>query len=218
MNNYKGILILHAIDESTLFLNKFKKEFNSHYKSFDTKQKSIDEAKSLLGSLEPRSLIIFLGHGSSSELYEPDDTHKYEKHFLDATWGNHYFEEHDVFLLSCRSNEYLKKIHTSNYSIGFGNIISSKEQLDHDNKYKDKKKSLNKDEINIFNQIYLDISIKVLKRLLSNKITFKDLLKSFRFFLNKEINNILLNKDYQNRLELSRLLYEFRDEITFKIK
>lgn len=118
-------------------------------------------------------------HGSSSGLYEPDDTHEYEKYFLDATWGNHYFEKHDVFLLSCKSNEFLKKIYTSNYSIGFENIISSKTELDIDNKYKDIKKSLSEDEINIFNQIYVDSSIVVIKSLINEKIKFQDIQNIF---------------------------------------
>ena len=50
--------------------------------------------------------------------------------FLDATGGNHYLEGHDVVLLSCRSNEFIKKIHTASSLIGFGNIISSIQELE----------------------------------------------------------------------------------------
>lgn len=213
MNDYKGILILHAVDNSTLFLNSFQKEFRSFYTSFDSTKASISEAKILLGNLEPKSLIVYLGHGSSFGLYEPDDKHLYEKLFLDLTWGNHYLEDHDVLLLSCRSNDYVSKIHTPNSSLGFGNIISSKEELDIHNEKNDIKKYLNVEELNLFNQIYIEISIRLIKNLIKNTLKFDEIAKYFNFYINHEINKILLNKDNSNRVELSRLLFEFRNEI-----
>lgn len=216
MNNYKRILVLHAVDNSTLFLKSFEKEFGGHYVSFNSTEESISEAKIILGNLEPKSLIIYLGHGSSSGLYEPDENHLYKKLFLDVIWGNHYLEEHDVLLLSCKSNEYISKIYTSNFLLGFGNIISSKEELDIHNKKNDIKKHLSVDEINLFNEIYIDISIKVIKNLINNSIAFDNISKLFSFLINQEINKILLNKRNTNRIELSRLLFEFRNEIILK--
>jgi hypothetical protein len=65
MNDYNKILILHALDKSTSFLRVYEDEFKDFYFSFDSEQESIDRTKSLLGDLEPKSLIIYLGHGSS---------------------------------------------------------------------------------------------------------------------------------------------------------
>lgn len=216
MNNYNGILILHAVDNSTMFLNGFKKEFSDYYFSFDSTKDSILNAKNLLGDLNPKSLIIYLGHGSSSGLYEPDENHLYEKFFLDVTWGNHFFEEHDILLLSCRSNDYISKVYTPNFSLGFGNIISSVEELKIHNQKNHVKKELSKDEINIFNQIYIEISINAVKSLINNMISFDNISKYFNFLINQEINKILLDKGYENRVELSRMLFEFRNEIILK--
>lgn len=216
MNKYNSILILHAYDNSTLFLNKFKKEFEHFYYSFKSDEESVYKAKKLIGDLEPKSLIVYLGHGSSSGLYEPDDTFEYKKYFLDATWANYYFDEHDIFLLSCKSSDFIKKIYKPNFSLGFGNIISSEEELKHHNKYSDLKKILNQDEINIFNDIYVGCSIQIIKLLIKEKIRFLDIPKYFRFYLNKEINRILLNKENANRIELSRLVFEFRNQILLK--
>lgn len=216
MNNYKSILILHAIDNSTLFLSKFKDELSGYYHSFSSDQTSISQAKTLIGDLEPKSLIVYLGHGSSSGLYEPDDTHNYEKYFLDANWGNHFFDEHDIFLLSCKSNDYIKKIYKSNYSIGFGNIISSKAELGFHNEKNDIKKLLSEGEISLFNGVYLDSSIKVIRSLINKKIKFQDAPKNLRFHINKEINKILLDKKNGNRVELTRMLFELRNQILLK--
>lgn len=216
MNNYKGILILHAVDNSTLFLKSFEKEFSDYYLSFDSTKESILKAKNSLGDLNPKSLIIYLGHGSSFGLYEPDENHKYEKLFLDVNWGNLYFEDHDVLLLSCRSGEYLNKIYKSNFSLGFGNIISSDEELKIHNEKNHIKKKLNIDEINLFNETYIKISIKAVESLINGVTTFENITRSFYFLVNQEINKILLNKENINRVELSRMLFEFRNEIILK--
>lgn len=213
MSEYNQIIIVHAIDNSTLFLNKFKEEFSEYYFSFDSSKESISIAKARLGDLTPRSLIIYLGHGSSSGLYEPDENHLYQNFFLDVKWGNHFFEDHDVLLLSCKSNEYINRVYTSNFALGFGNIISSDEELKIHNEKNDVKKDLSIDELNQFNQIYIEVCLKVINRLINNKISFDVVPKYFSFLINKEINKILLDKGNENRVELSRLLFEFRNEI-----
>lgn len=216
MNDYKGILVLHALDNSTMFLKGFEKEFSEYYFSFDSTEESILKAKNLLGDLDSKSLIVYLGHGSSSGLYVPDENHLYNKFFLDVKWGNHYFEGNDILLLSCKSNDYISKVHTPNFSLGFGNIISSKDELDIHNGKNEIKKYLGVDELNLFNRIYIEISIKVVKNLINGAINFENISKHFRFFINQEINEILLNKNNKNRVELSRLMFEFRNEIILK--
>lgn len=216
MNNYDKILILHALDKSTNFLSVYEDEFKGYYFSFNSEKESINRAKSLLGDLERKSLIIYLGHGCSSGLYEPDDSHTYEKYFLDAALGNYFFDEHDIFLLSCKSNEYIKKIYKSNSSIGFGNIISSKFELDHHNESNTVKIPLQQCDIERFNEIYVNSSIKVIKKLINNEIYFFDVPKYLRFMINSDINQLLLDKNNSNRLHFSRLLFDFRNEFLYK--
>lgn len=216
MNNYNKILILHALDNSTAFLSAFSEQFKDLYFSFDSTQDSINKAKGLLGNLEPKSLIIYLGHGSSSGLYEPDDSHTYEKYFLDAALGNHYFEDHDIFLLSCKSNEYTKRIYKANSSIGFGNIISSEFEINHHNENNTVKIPLQQCDIDRFNEIYVNSSIKAIKKIVNNEIYFFDVPKYLRFMINSDINQLLLDKSNCNRLHFSRLLFDFRNEFLFK--
>lgn len=214
MNSYENILILHAVESSTAFLFKFQEEFKTYYLSFNSEKESIANAKLILGNLEPKSLIVYLGHGSSIGLYEPDETHEYKKYFLDGTAGNLFFNEHDVFLLSCKSNEFINRIYMTNYSFGFGNIISSEEELKFHNKNSEIQKKLDKDEISQFNSIYVESSIKIVKSIIDDKLKFHEIPKLFRFYINKEINNILLDKTNLNRVELSRMLFELRNQIS----
>ncbi|EJL69978.1 hypothetical protein [Chryseobacterium populi] len=215
MNNYKNILILHAVDESTVFLETLGKEFSEFYHQFDSNTDSIHHAKSLLADLEPKSLIIYLGHGSSFGLYEPDESHIYEKYFLNTQWGNHYFEDHDILLISCRSSDFIKTMNTFSSAIGFGNIISSKKEVDFHNEKNHIKKDLSADEISIFNTFYIEASIKVIKLLISDKILFSSIYNYYIFFINQTINTVLLDKENKNRIELARLLFEFRNTIKY---
>lgn len=215
MNNYKNILILHAVDESTSFLETFGKEFSEFYHQFDSNTDSIYNVKSLLADLEPKSLIIYLGHGSSLGLYEPDESHIYEKYFLDTKWGNHFFEGHDILLISCRSSEFIQTMSTFNSAIGFGNIISSKKEVDIHNEKNHIKKDLSVDEISTFNTFYIEASIKVIKLLISDKILFSSICKYYIFFINQTINIVLLDKENKNRNELARLLFEFRNSVKY---
>ena len=45
---------------------------------------------------------------------------------------------------------------------------------------------------------------------------FKDVNKYIAFFINKCIVNVLKDKTNENRIELARLLFEFRDEIKYQ--
>ena len=214
MHNYKDILILHPVYAYTKFLEPFKDNFEANYYGFNSD--TVQNAKIKLGDLEPKSLIVFIGHGSSRGLYEPDEQHIYEKYFLDVIWGNHYFEDHDVILLCCRSNEFMKKINKASCLIGFGNIISSKRELDIHNEEIKIKKKLSEKEIDFFNSQFVNSVIKTIKLLENGKIVFKDVNKYIAFFINKCIVNVLKDKTNENRIELARLLFEFRDEIKYQ--
>ena len=214
MHKYREILILHPIDNSTKFLEPFKESFGVNYYGFNSD--TIYDVKAKLGDLEPKSLIVFIGHGSSRGLYEPDERHIYEKYFLDEMWANHYFEDHDVILLCCRSNEFMRKINKASCLIGFGNIISSKRELDVHNENTEIKKNLSEEEIGLFNSYFVNSIIKTIKLLEDGKIAFKDVRKYISFFINKCIVNVLKDKTNCNRVELARLLFEFRDEIKYQ--
>ncbi len=216
MNNYDNILILHALDKTTSFLSVFKNEFDEYYFSFNSDAESVRLAKDKLGILDQKSLIIYLGHGNSSGLYVPNESNSYDNYFLDVSCGNLYFEKHDLFLLSCKSNQYLKKIYKSNSSIGFGDIISSKYELDHYNEHNAGKIHLDECDIDKFNEIYVNSSVRVIKKLINKEIYFFDAPKLLRFLINSEINKILIDKDNSNRISFSKLLFDFRNEFDYR--
>lgn len=215
MNNYTDLLIIHPIDKSTQFLSEFRCHFEEHYYCFDGQRNKINEVKIKLGNLEEKNLIVYVGHGSSTGLYEPDEDGNYDNYFLDANWGNNYFQDQDIILLSCNSSEFIKKLDMCSNRIGFGNIMSSKKELDIHNNTAVVKKILTEDDINSFNKFYVHSIIKSLKLLINNKINFHQMPKYIEFYINKNINDILKNKLIENRTEIARLLFEFRNEMVY---
>lgn len=216
MNNYKDVLIIHPIDQSTTFLAEFEKHFKKNYCSFDNDKTKITQVKNKLGDLETKSLIIYIGHGSSSGLYEPNEEGDYDKYFLDVNWGNHFFEDHDVILLSCKSSEFIQKLYNCKNIIGFGNIVSSFTEVKISNEKTGIKKNLIPEDVDYFNNCYVSSIIKSLKLLISDKIKFNQMSVFIEYFINKEINNVLKNKSIENNVEIARLLFEFRNEMFVK--
>ena len=216
MHNYNEILILHPLDDSTSFLEPFKEYFPNYYHSFDSSLQAIQAAKAKLGDLESKCLVIFIGHGSSFGLYEPSVQSEHEKYFLDVQWGNHYFDQHDVLLLCCRSNKYIEKMYHASSLIGFGNIISSSKELEIHNESASTKKLLTENEISLFKSYFIRAIVDSIKLLESGKITFHQLPNYISFIINKHIVSTLKDKSNNNRIELAKLLFEFRNEIAYK--
>lgn len=217
MNNYKDILIIHPVDQSTKFLEEFENYFEKNYYGFDNDKIKITQVKNKLGDLETKSLILYIGHGSSSGLYEPNEEGNYDKYFLDVNWGNHFFEDHDVILLSCKSSEFIQKLYNCKNIIGFGNIVSSTKEVEMHNEKAEVKKNLSEIDINLFNKSYVNSIIISFQLLINNKIRFNQIPNYVEFFINKEINNILKEKSNKNRFEISKLLFDFRNEMIAKI-
>ncbi|SFJ22617.1 hypothetical protein SAMN04487893_104181 [Myroides guanonis] len=213
---YHKVLILHSLDESTKFLKPFEDHFPDYYISVDDSDNSVQSVKTILSDLDETSFVIYIGHGSSEGLFLPNENFEYANLFLDAKWSNIYFENHDILLLSCRSNELLERIYKYNSAIGFGNIISSAHEIKQHNERNEIKKTLSNTDIDIFNAAYVKVSISIIKMILNNTINFSQAYKYYYYLINKEINNILMNKKINNRIEIARLLFEFRNEMVYK--
>lgn len=169
-----------------------------------------------LSKLSERSLIIFLGHGSSEILKGASFSGYEQENFIDNQQAKYLFSNHDVFLLSCNSSDFLKTFSSYNSSIGFGNILSSMEEVEVERRFRDI--NIDTEDIEIFKFAFVNAVQSVLIILNENKINFSELSIFIRYYINKEINKILLCKENPNRTEIAKLLFEFRDEMVFCTK
>ncbi|MEO8947304.1 MAG: hypothetical protein ABI308_02775 [Mucilaginibacter sp.] len=216
LEQYKNIFCIHSLDDSTAFLSPFKNIIPEAYSSITSNKDSLKVATTMLASLEAKSLIIFLGHGYSRGLYSPQFESSEKSIFLDMENGNEYFSGHDILLLSCKSAEYIRHLTTFNNAIGFGNIISSAKESSAEAEYTGHFRNLTEKDIENFNKAYLNAISNSVDLLVKGTSTFKELPIKISFFINQEINKVLKDKGKANRIEVARLLYEFRNEIEIR--
>ena len=100
--------------------------------------------------------------------------------------------------------------------IGFGNILSSSKEVTLEAEmvtgiFRD----LSEQDIEYFNHSYCYAVICALKKYQSGLYMSTDLPKLIEFFINQKINETLLNKETQNRVEIAKLLFEFRNEMDY---
>lgn len=208
------LYFIHALDETTSFLNVFNEHFHENFLIILPNKDSVENSIKYLQEIPDDSLVIFLGHGHSNGLYTPESK-SFEKYtFIDKLNGNDLFSKKKVILLSCRSNEFISKITSVKQIIGFGNILSSTEELIIEADLETGKfRDLSEDDILFFNSSYCSAIINALLKYKKRLYNFNQLPFLVEFHINQKINEILLNKKIHNRIEIARMLFEFRNEM-----
>lgn len=208
------LYFIHALDETTSFLNVFQENFQENFLEILPTKESVEDSIKYLEEIPDDSTIVFLGHGHSAGLYTPESS-SFEKYtFIDKLIGDHLFSKKKVILLSCRSSEFISKITTIDQIIGFGNILSSKEELKIEADLETGKfRDLSEEDITFFNSSYCLAIINSLNKYKKKLYSFNELPFLIEFYINQKINEILLNKKIGNRVEIARLLFEFRNEM-----
>lgn len=215
---YTNILCIHPKDDTTNFLNPLGKIFGDNYRIIEDNDKSHTDILQLIESFTKKSLIVFLGHGRTHGLSSSSTENFPSKVFIDITKANNLFKKHDVLLLACRSSEFIGKIALIyNTIIGFGNIISSLEEASNEAQYETGiYRDLEQIDIDYFNKSYTDAISKSFILALKGKIKFNQLPSYISYFLNKSINLILRQSNKKNRIDVAKLLFEFRNEMILK--
>lgn len=211
-----NIYCFHAIDNTTSFLSVFSELDCSTYNTIKPTDESLNETLDTLQNLPPKSTIVFLGHGHTTGLYSPEGDFFRRRIFINAEIGNRIFNGHNILLLSCRSGEFITQITDCNNIVGFGNIISSINEVIHEAEFTGSFRELSEEDINAFNDFYVKAIMATLNLYVAGKISFKEIPKWISFKVNSEINSILKNKEQVNRLEVARLLFELRNEMVIK--
>ena len=213
------LFFLFALDDSTSFLSVFQKEFQEDFFVIEPNKELVDNSIKFLQKIPENSTVVFLGHGHSTGLYTPE-SNVFEKYtFINESIGNDLFVNKKVILLSCRSNAFICKITSAEEIIGFGNILSSPEEMRIEADLETGLfRDLSKDDIDYFNISYCSAIINTLHNYKKGLYNFKQLPALIEFYINQKINETLLDKSRKNRVELAKLLFEFRNEMLYNKK
>lgn len=211
------LCFIHALDESTSFLSVFQEEFKENFFVIEPNNESVENAIKYIQKLPNNSIVVFLGHGHSRGLYTPE-SNVFEKYtFVDRSNGNDLFLNKKVILLSCRSREFISKITSAEEIIGFGNILSSPEEIRIEADLETGHfRDVSKDDIHYFNLSYCYAIIQALLNYKNGSYHFKQIPVLIEFYINQKINETLLEKSTENRAEIAKLLFEFRNEMLYK--
>lgn len=213
-----NLYFIFAKDNTTEFLSIFKKKFTEKLYTIEPSENSVKNCLEFIKSIPDDSIIIYLGHGCSSGLYTPESKDFKRNVFIDSSNVNDLFKNKDIIFLSCRSSEFIDKVTTSKKIIGFGNILSSIEEVNIEAENSTGiYRNLSKQDIDLFNQNYCKAIIMSLEKIQNGIYCFKDCSMLIEYYINKNINKILLDKSVKNRVEIAKLLFEFRNEMIFKV-
>lgn len=218
-----SIIILHPRDTTTDFLCEISNSITSKYKENVvllrpefTKESHLDCVQELKDAKKDQ-LIIFLGHGASNCLCgSTNGEFSYHDFILEEALN--IFENQRVVLISCRSEEYLKKYHVGARiiaSIGFGDLPTETEEID---------------TLQRISAIYDQVNQKILDRFKSSlnevisasiidgiekQMSFMELYNRIRLRINKKISEVLIvNKSLENR-KLATLLSVMKTEMKY---
>lgn len=208
------LYFIHALDKTTSFLSVFREHFEKNFYTIEPNKGSVENSIKYMQEIPENSVVVFLGHGHSTGLYTPESEKFSKEIFINSEIGNQIFSTKRVLLLSCNSNQYIRRLDSFKYIIGFGNILSSMNEVSTEAEietgvYRD----LSENDIHFFNSAYSYAIINALKKYNTGTYRFNELPTLIEFYINQKINEILLNKKVENRVEIARLLFEFRNEM-----
>lgn len=215
MNN--RIVCIYPVDETTGFLlpifERLQKESNFIDYRFDTNDiNSANKMKDDLLNLEKPSFIVFLGHGASYCLYGTPEGDKKKKLF--SIDDLKLFQNHNCFFLSCRSSEFLRTKAQS--YIGFGDIPTDYSEIMSERDLGDihYMSEINEAEIELYKRHIVDIILRTIDCCGCNSLLV--FYNKIKLYINKQIADLLVNKDVSNYRQLADLLYTWKSEIEYR--
>lgn len=209
-----NILCLYPVDETTNFLQPIFDYLLTQESAiclrFSSKEEDVKAAIEAISSSEKNTVVIFLGHGSSNCLYIND-----EIPFVNETKFS-LFVDKSIFLLACRSAEFIKKNQAVELrdSIGFGNMITDWSEIMAErnfdaNAYPD----IDEEVVSLYKYNLVNSILSGIRNTLICQQNFYYLFLQIRLYLNKQIAHFLIQKPINNYRVVADLLYKTKIEM-----
>lgn len=219
-------LKLHVVfpnDETTDFLkeiseyisNKTEAQITLHRLSTIQDHLSFkDQAQAIISQ---DSIVLFMGHGMSNALSGAIiGRDSYGPFITDNELS--IFRNRKIILLTCRSNEYLKKFGKEcgiKAGIGFPNLITDiYETYYPEDSERDRVYGISEVEINDFKKVITDIVKHSLEDFINNNLTFYQLYKRIQLYSRKNLIEFYKSKPFMGKLPYGKMLYDLNDGIS----
>jgi len=197
------IVCIYPEDQTTVFLNPVYQHICTNLNAVGINSDTTDEDDSLekiYEEIKDAETVIFLGHGTSKELYGS----RCDNVVFNET-NKDLLLDKKVLLVACKSGQYIQNFKLKN-AIGFGNMPTS---LDDARTFE----FIHKIPISNFTckeiEIYKNALIRILIYSISEE-TIKDLhllVERLKFLTHKEIVNCLTHKESNSYRDLADIIY-----------
>lgn len=220
MNNLI-IHIIHPKDDSTDFLEeiysyiKEKTKIEINILRLETK---VDHSNfyDIIPTIPDNELILFFGHGTSIGLCGAR-TKEYEEIEFITNRQLKVFEEKNVVLVTCRSNQYLKTHFEEcilKSAIGFPNLITDFEEVEyHDNPKR--VEDIKLEDIDAFRYMIVQIMKYSLEDYINNDFTTLQLFNRIKLRINKRVINLYHGTPNKGKLTLGKMLNDMVDGLIY---
>lgn len=212
----RKIVCIYPEDKSTNFLLPIYKQLEhlSGFVGYRFDTLGSHETKSLYNStnFEKGSLLFFLGHGASNKLYGSVDENGNKQVLFNADNIAH-IKNLDFVGIACRSREFANnRIHRY---IGFGDITSDFSEIETgrnlgDPNYMD---WASEDDIIHFQHAFTTAIVNAIK--LSQCMDLLSLYKMLKLCINKQISELLIQKELSNYRSIADMLFEVLSDMEF---
>ncbi len=161
------------------------------------------------------NLIVFIGHGASNCLYGTPQNN--EKIKLFDLSNISLFANQNIFFLSCRSAEFINSIPKDNIvnGIGFGDIITEYREVVAERDTGDSSfgTDINNEVIEDFKNSLVNIVKCTFEYPIVQNLCLDNLFLYLKLMINKEISDILINKNIKSYRTVADLLLNMKWDV-----
>jgi hypothetical protein len=218
MKGYSNIVIVYPEDHTIDFLEPIRKILEELFPKANLFRPQPDTFGSEI--TDETDLVIFLGHGTPSQLYGSINKKGEKSQFLDITNGSLLFDDLSVIIFSCNSTEYLTKVKVKakiDCYLTFGDMPTDWEHIQHN---RDNNSNYLKDFKDEHLEYYKSSIVESVVEGIKNGVRTNSIIgipKRISFIINQKINDVILGKKWSKsqKIQMIELLDDFKQEIKY---
>ncbi len=218
MRVYNNIVIVYPLDDSIEFLEPILDGLRGLFPNAIILRPQAGTYGSAI--TDDTELVIFLGHGTPSQLYGSLDESGEKSVFLNITNGSLLLDGVDIILFACNSDDYFRKIKRDaeiDCYVTFGDMPTDWEHIRHN---RDQDANFLKDFEDEHLEYYKMAIVQAVVEGFKNGVRTNSIIgipKRISLVVNQKINEVILDRNWNKpqKLQMIELLNDFKREIKY---
>lgn len=218
MRVYNNIVIVYPLDDSIEFLQPILNGLKRLFPNAVILRPQPGTYGSAIS--DETELVIFLGHGTPSQLYGSLNDSGEKSVFLNVTNGSLLLDGVDIILFACNSDDYFRKIKRNaeiDCYVTFGDMPTDWEHIRHN---RDQDANFLKDFEDEHLEYYKAVIVESVVEGFKNGVRTNSIIgipKRISLIVNQKINDVILEQKWSKpqKLQMMELLNDFKKEIRY---